>query len=299
MQPTALIPRALDSFDQAASAVIDAKRSEATRKAYRIDLRRWVLFCAEHRLEPTTPSIMATTAFRDELRKKVSEETARRTIAALSSIYGTLLKGRIVTANPFHPALLAWPVASKIGKTRRVDDDVARAMILNAIADDSPSGPRDAAILRLLYDTGLRRESVVTISRKQYQPPSLRTVIKGGEQVEVDLPEQTVTAIDRWLDVAPSSVYLFPGRDRGAHIDVGLVNKIVAARALAVGAEHIHPHCFRAAFATAGYDAQLPEYEIQAGMHHKDPSTTRRYDRGVRGNTTAIKIAEHRRKKSR
>ncbi len=101
-------------------------------------------------------------------------------------------------------------------------------------------------------------------------------------------------ALDRWLTVAPQSPYLFPGK-RG-HIALATINLIVKRRAAQVGAMRIHPHSFRAAFVTAAYDAELPEREIQASVHHSDPATTRKYDRKVRGRQVAKNIEKFRSK---
>jgi integrase/recombinase XerD len=292
--PNALIRRSLTPFENAAEAVIKAKRSEHTRDAYRGDLRRWIAFCASHRVDPAQPTIMVTTAFRDALRASMSEDGARRKIAAMSSIYSTLLKGGAASANPFHPAVLAWPPASKIPKTQLVSDDVALAMIAHAEADPSPRGLRDAAILRLLYDTGLRRESIATLQREYYQPPTLRAIVKGGSPVELELPPSSIAALDQWLNYSTRPTgYMFYGA-RSSPIHVTAINRLVSARGEAVGAKGVHPHRFRTSFITSGYDARLPEYEIQAGAHHKDLKTTRRYDRGTRGVSTAVNIAKFR-----
>lgn len=294
---TALTRQANTAFENAALALIAAKRSPHTRAAYRRDLRRWLEFCVAELVDPVSPPLDATALFRDHLTATLSNESARRVIAAMSAVYRGLLRGGAVRANPFHPAVLAWPPATAIPKTRMVEDDVAVAMVTHALEDtDRSRGLRDAAILRLLYDTGLRRSSVAQIVRAKYRsnPGSVETVVKGGKEAELVLPASSVELVNKWLEVAPASPYLFPGR-RGA-INGATINNIVKRRAAAVGATHVHPHSFRAAFITAGYDAGLPERDIQASAHHADPATTRRYDRHARGRTVATKVSEFRRK---
>jgi integrase len=279
-------------FEQAARALIAAKRSENTRAAYLRDLDRWLDFCHVIDANPGSPPLDATTAFRDHLQASLSNESARRAIAAMSSIYRALLAARAVRVNPFHPAVLSWPPANALPKTQLVGDTHACAMIANAEADADPlRGARDAAILQLLYDTGLRRASVARILRATYRNGVLRAIVKGAKEVEIALPASSVAAVDRWLRNA-SGPFLFPG-PRGA-INVATINKIVKQRAKAVGAGHVHPHCFRAAFVTAGYDAGLPEHEIQASVHHSDPKTTRRYDRHARGGAVPAAVAAFR-----
>ena len=283
------------AFEHAAQTIINAKRSENTRKAYRADLARWVQFCYETGADPLRPPLDASTLFRDHLTASLANESARRVLAAISAIYRVLLQTGAVRANPFHPAVLAWPAPGNLTKTQIVADATAEAMIRDAVEDaNDVRGARDAAILRLLYDTGLRRASVAQILRAAYSDGSLRTAVKGDKEVELALPTTTTSAVEYWLRVAQPSPFMFYGKSVNKAINVTMLNKIVAQRAKAVGAKHVHPHCFRAAFVTAAYDAGLPEREIQGAVHHSDPKTTRRYDRGARGLTVAAKVAAHR-----
>jgi integrase len=277
-------------FEQAARALIAAKRSEHTRAAYGRDLDRWLDYCHAIGVHPGGPPLDATTGFRDHLQASLSNESARRVLAAMSAIYRALLAARAVRVNPFHPAVLSWPPANALPKTQLVSDAHAQAMLAHARADaDAARGARDAAILQLLWDTGLRRASVARVLRATYRNGALRAVVKGAKEVEIALPSTSIAAVDHWLVAAPPSPYLFPGPQ--GPINVATINKIVKHRAKAVGAGHVHPHCFRAAFVTAGYDAGLPEHEIQASVHHSDPKTTRRYDRHARGGAVPSAVA--------
>lgn len=284
-------------FERAALAFIAAKNSIHTRKAYLADFERWLRFCYASGILPEAPTLEATTAFRDALRAEVSAISTRRVLSAMSSIYRALLKARVVRGNPFHPEALAWPASEPIGKTPVVPEHVAEAMLENAENDpDTLRGRRDAAILRILYDSGLRRASVACITRVGIEPDRLQTIVKGGSTGYVGITANMRRAIDRWLAVAPESPHLFPGKC-GEHIHVETLNKIINARANAIGAEGVHPHCFRAAYITTAYNAGIPEREIQASTHHKDVNTTRGYDRDARGLQTAANVAEFRAKR--
>lgn len=286
---TGLVRRtiAFGDYERAARAVISGKRSKHTRAAYEADLAVWVAYCSNAGIDPIAPQINDVAEFRDGL--KGSAETARRRLASLSSIYSMLLRGRAVQRNPFHPAVVPWPPASSLPKTRLVTDEHAQKMIDHAIAEQSSRGRRDAAIIQLLYDTGLRRVSVASIRRITYVDGTVHATVKGDKEVELVLPDSSVAAIDRWLEHCQAdATYLFPGL-RG-HLNPATINKIVKHRAGAVGARHVHPHSFRAAFVTAGYDAGIPEHEVQASVHHSDPKTTRRYDRRVRGRAVATAV---------
>ena len=310
-KPNALVPSPSTSlvvgeirrpaFEQAALAIIAAKRSPCTQKAYKADLERWLRYCYASYVTPEAPMLNAATAFRDVLLAEISSVSAHRVVSALSSIYRALLRAGVVRSNPFHPEALAWPEGQSANKTPTVSDLTAEAMIANADGDpDRLRGFRDAAILRLLYDTGLRRSSVAAIARVDVQDATLRTYIKGGRVGDVGLPIKTHAVVERWLALAPASPYLFPG-ERGGHIHVETINKIVSARAKAVGADGVHPHCFRATFITTGYDAveagKLAERSLQAGVHHVKVDMTRGYDRHDRGLLTAEIVAAFRENK--
>ena len=299
-------PRLHLGFERAAQAVISAKRSPHTKAAYRRALAKWLAFCDEEGVNPAMPTLEDVTEWRDALEARYANESSRLHIAAMSSVYKTLHRGKAVPGNLFHPAMLAWPPANTLGATRAVTDEVANKMIVAAAtppATRNPaaatvnvrSGARDVAILRLLYDTGLRRSSVAAIQRETYDPETgiVRAVVKGEKDVELELPASANEAVQRWLEVAPPSPHLFPGR-AGKHINVASINKLVKHYAEKVGAKGVHPHSFRAAYVTAAYDAGLPEHEIQHAVHHADPKTTRRYDRGARGKKVAKAVESFR-----
>lgn len=287
-------PRLHLGFERAARAVIEAKRSPHTKAAYRADLRLWLSFCATEDIDPTLANLEQSTAFREYLEAHYpAKESARRVIAAMSSVYRSLLRGGAVRTNPFHPAMLTWPPANALPRARLVTDAHARAMIAHAHGESvgrPERAARDVAILRLLYDTGLRRSSVAKIVRATYIDGRIQAIVKGDKEIEISLPIVTTAAIDAWLAHRPDrGPYLFPSSD-GGHLHPVSINKLVRRHAKAVGATHVHPHSFRAAFVTAGYDAGLPEHEIQASVHHSDPKTTRRYDRRVRGRAVAAAV---------
>jgi integrase len=288
-------------FLRAALALIETRKSEHTRRAYKADLERWLGFANALGVDVECPSIEAATHFREHLLTVLSPESTHRPLAALSFLYRRLLAAGAANSNVFHPAILAWPKVSHIGKTLAVEAAAAERMIALAASDtDSKRGRHDVAILRLLYDTGLRRASVAGLRRAAIEHHNgrmtIRVVVKGGGEARAELPATTATALTDWLEVAPDSPWVFPARGGGARHPTTL-NKIIARRAEAAGCGHVHPHCFRAAFVTAAYDAGLPEYEIQRAAHHAKPETTRRYDRGARGTTVADAVAKHREKR--
>jgi site-specific recombinase XerD len=294
-------------FLDAASAFVASRSSPNTREAYRRDLDAWLDFCAEQDANPAAPTLALATAYRDSLLKSLSTESLRRKLAVLSAVYRGALEQEkpAATWNPFSVRALPRPAGSRYGRTEAAPEDVAQAMLDAARADTTDTGARDAAVLALLYATGLRRVSVASIRRENVFRRGdvlvVRTAIKGGEEVEVEVPTPYSLDVQRWYKVSAElgkSVWLFPGRDPREHLSLQMLNKVVNFWAAAVGAEGIHPHCFRVSFVTGLYDAGAHERDIQAAVHHRDPRSTQRYDRGRRGSGATELLAEHRRKRT-
>jgi len=291
------------AFERAARAHIASRGSKGTRDLYAADLDGWLAWCAQRQCDPSRPTLQAATDYRDELKGRLAALTVRRTMSALSSIYEAALgfEQPLVTWNPWKR--LPRPPADAFTQTEAVSDSVAAAVIAAAERDDSSAGLCDAAVLRLMHDTGLRVSSVVSIRREDVfrrgDQMVVRVLVKGGRREETEVPEPAAAAVDRWLAIAPPSVFLFPARGGKKHMVTKAVNKRLDTRAREAGVGHVHPHQFRSAFATAGFDAGKALHEVQRAMHHLSPLTTLRYDRGQRGTGVTNAIAEFRKGKGR
>jgi integrase len=279
-------------FTESASAFIASRASKETRAAYGRDLRLWLARCAQAGADPAAPPLELLVAFRDELVAERAPLSSRRTLAALSSIYGGILPG---APNPFAERALPRPPASDYSRTQAVSDRDAQQVI--AAAGERGEAPlRDVALLLVLYNTGMRRISVVSIRRDAIEREGrLMTAwhyVKGGKEKPSEFPPETASAVEAWLGVAPPSPWLFCTLD-GLRLSPQGVTKIVASASRAAGL-HIHPHQFRSAFITKGLDAKIPLPHIQAAAHHEDPRSTLRYDRGQRGAGVTLQVAAFR-----
>jgi len=228
MKPTSEPSQALLAFKAVAASHIASRSSKHTKGAYRTDFDQWVAHCALVGVDPCDPPEGAAAFYRDKLREGDDRNepskalTIRRKLASLSSIYAKAKAAKVptVTWNPFDPDTLDWPPSSSYSKTLAVSDSDVLKVIAAAEADSGKAGARDAAVLWLLYETGLRRASVAGVRRENLIEIDgvriARVVIKGGEEEEVELAERTAVAIDRWLALAPASA---SSCSRGAKVD--------------------------------------------------------------------------------
>ena len=294
----------LEQFEVAAREFIASRGSPRTRVAYLGDLKRWCDYCTSTGIDPTTPTLGAATAFRDQLIASCASLTVRRILAALSAVYRRLVaqEHKLVTWNPFDSAALDRPSAAVYQKTEIVTEVDAVAIMKAAESDTSVLGRRDTAILHLLRAAGLRRMSIATLRRHAVVASEngwvVRIILKGGAEAQSDVTPECARAIHAWLDVAPQSEWMFPSvRYKNAQpINVAVVNRVVTERSKAAGVPHVHPHQFRAAFITTALDS-LPLHDVQAAVHHRDPRTTQRYDRGIRGKGVVTAVANARKPK--
>jgi len=300
-------------FEQAARAAIATRLSPSARENYARALEAWLTHCEEQGADPAQPTADVAAAFRDGLRKKrytpksgkprkYSPGTIWNYLSALSFIYRFVVAQHTTATswNPFDTRALPRPPVSKAGTTEDVSKDVAEALI-NAARE--AGALRDAALLQLFYSTGARRMSIVSLRRDALRRRDGRLFARiqskgsgGAELNEITIPEDAAELLAAWLEKAPASPFVFPGRDRGRPFNFSYANKIVTRWGRAIGAAHVHPHRFRAAFITTGFDAGIPLRDLQASVGHLDPKSTLRYDRGSRGGAAADVVSAFRKK---
>ena len=180
--------------------LIDAKGSKQTRRSYAADFGLWCAFCGAARVDPRRATLGDATAFRTQLEEQGrASASVNRALAALLFLYRTLHKNRppLVAGNPFDPNFLAWPKLSREGKTAVVPAEIAEAMLAAA----RRTSQRDYAILRLLYDTGIRRAEVASLERTRVDlaRKEILIVLKGGRVESSALVDETVDALHLWL----------------------------------------------------------------------------------------------------
>ncbi|MBB5139601.1 site-specific recombinase XerD [Thermocatellispora tengchongensis] len=173
-----------------------------------------------------------------------------------------------------------------------VPPEVVGAALEVCERDETPAGPRDAALLAVLYSTGCRRAEVAGLTLADYDPGARSLRVRGKRDRErlVYLNGQAVARLERWLAIR--------GRARGAlfcpisragrlrtrdgapaPMTGQAVADILARRLAAAGASPRTPHDFRRTFIGELLDAGVDLATAQALVGHASPATTARYDR--------------------
>ncbi|MGH3500013.1 MAG: tyrosine-type recombinase/integrase [Nocardioidaceae bacterium] len=218
----------------------------------------------------------------------------RRRLSAPSSFYRYCashdLVERIPTAGVARPAVDADYTA-----TVGLDRDQARALVTATDADTGPQGLRTAAVIRLLLHNALRVDEATSADVADLGSEAghrvLRVVRKGARKAKIPLTPATIAALEAYLVdrthqcglgnieqlAGPLLATTGDGRLRQAHL-WDLVRRLARAAGIE-GWRELSPHSLRHSAITFALDGGATLRDVQDYAGHKDPRTTRRYDR--------------------
>jgi len=289
-----------DALGEATAAWLAAKKP-TTREAYRRDLAAWAQFCRArggHPLLARKPDADLFGAWLQDPAnpRRVSASSAARRMAAVSSWYRYLVACDVHERNPFAAAERPR-VDRDYSATAWLDEAGARRVIGAAHAATGPTRLRDAAMVRLMLQLGIRVSEVCALEVGALGAArGQRTVTvrgKGGKRVQRALPASAAEAVDAYLAHRAAGEGAAPGvlsgplftTSSGRPVDRGEVFRLVrrlAERAGVPDPRAVTPHALRHTFATIATERGADLDDLQDAMGHADPRTTRRYQRAAR-----------------
>ncbi|VVT10422.1 Tyrosine recombinase XerC [Sphingomonas sp. EC-HK361] len=143
-----------------------------------------------------------------------------------------------------------------------------------------PSDLRLAALIELLYGSGLRASELVSLPRGAVHPdrPYLILRGKGGRERMVPISDRARAAVAAWrAHVDPGRAFLFPsGRGHLSRIRLYQLVKTLAADA-GIDPDRVSPHVLRHAFATHLLEGGADLRALQSMLGHADIATTEIY----------------------
>ena len=303
----------VDAFD----AYLKANRglSANTRKAYRGDLNECMDYLADHGCADLNETTI------EDLRMWMAESSksharssmARKTVAVRCFFAWAHEHGR-VRSNPAAmlmtpkipdalPAVLNESQAERLmdrvdeesgehaGAREAVpphgDQDAASSESSMASRDGKRHAVelRDAAMLELLYATGMRVGELtgLDVGDVAFSNRTAKVTGKGDKQRVIPFGAPAARALERWLeDGRPrlangrSGGALFLGA-RGGRIDQRIVRRTVHEYAHDAGVPDISPHALRHSAATHMLDGGADLREVQEMLGHSSLKTTQRY----------------------
>ena len=145
--------------------------------------------------------------------------------------------------------------------------------------------PRNRAILRLLYNGGLRVSELCALKWRDLnsrgQSGQVTLFGKGRKTRTVLLPEGVWNELSQMRGDTSDNDAVFPSREgdaNGNHLDRSQVYRIVAAAGKRAGIKgKVSPHWLRHAHASHSLDRGAPIHLVQATLGHESVATTSRY----------------------
>jgi site-specific recombinase XerD len=282
-------------MDRNPAAVYLARLSPGSRRAMRqaLDVCAGILTNGEHDARSLRwPNLryQHTQAIRAALADKYAPASANKILAALRSVLRECWRLGLMSAEDYHRAAdLKAVQGERLPAGRALSAGELRAVFKACAADASAAGARDAALLAVLYGSGLRRSEAAALDLGDYQPDtgelSVRTG-KGGKQRIVYLNGGGKEALAAWLGhrgTAPGPLF-FPvgraGRIEARQMSAQVCRWVLRKRAKEAGIAHLpSPHDLRRTFIGDLLDAGADISIVQRLAGHANVGTTQRYDR--------------------
>jgi integrase/recombinase XerD len=266
--------------------------SDKTLKAYRIDLRQFREFLAEH-----APAVQVELIDKEMLREYIRHvsqgnkpKTIKRKLATAKAFFNYLEFDGAIVANPFRKIRVSIKEGKILPKTiprchlGRLFDSVYTKLDA-ASAGAAPALTRDIAVLELLFETGVRVAELCSLKRENIDLDSRGVKIMGKGTRERFVPLCSEAAIK--AVVAYDALYhkcndesegwFFINRD-GRRLSEQSVRSII--RKHGKGAEianKITPHMFRHSIATQLLENGVDIRYIQTFLGHSSITTTQIY----------------------
>lgn len=217
-----------------------------------------------------------------EAWRALAKSSVARKSAALRRFYAFLVDEGHRADDP--GAALPRPgTARPLPKVLSVGDvDALFGVIGDRLASATPTRAdlRLAALIELLYGSGLRATELVSLPRNAIHPdrPFLILKGKGGRERLVPISDLARAAVAAWrMHVAPDRAWLFPsGKGHLTRVRLYQLVKALAADA-GIPPDRVSPHVLRHAFATHLLAGGADLRALQAMLGHADIATTEIY----------------------
>jgi site-specific recombinase XerD len=272
------------------------QKSARTCRAYRLDARHFMATLGITSMEELRQvDHRAVIAWERAMREteRAAPSTIRRRLSALSSLFKHLVHHGHAARNPVRE--IERPAINRDEGTTAAFSKAQARKLLDAPAKDTLEGLRDRAILSIGLQVGLRRAEIAALTVGDLHQnrgfDSLRVIRKGGRREALAINPQAVVRLRSYLKAAghcdDSDGPLFrPLRHNGKqsqarramHPDA--IDRVVRKHVIALGlGRGYSAHSMRATFITTALENGAPLEDVQKAAGHRDPGTTKLYDR--------------------
>ncbi|MCK2157835.1 site-specific tyrosine recombinase XerD [Exiguobacterium sp. 17-1] len=263
--------------------VIERQMSVNTAAAYRNDLNQYLTTLEQRGISSAEEVTRHHIVLHIEslLQAQKSRATVRRSTSSIRSFHQFLVERQIVRHDPSRH--LDLPKPDKKLPVVWSQTDIVR--LLDSVVGNDPLVRRDAAMLELLYGTGMRVSELLqlTLGDLQLELGYLSCLGKGNKTRIIPISQTAIDSVSIYLELARNSLggrqtdYVFLN-SRGDRLSRQGFWKMIKRRAKEAGIEKdITPHVLRHSFATHLLENGADLRVVQEMLGHADLSTTQMY----------------------
>lgn len=229
-----------------------------------------------------------TTAIRAHLIDRYQPATVNKMLSALRGVLKAAWLLGLMHAEDYHKATTINSVKNQsLPAGRELGSEEIQALLATCYADDKPAGTRDAALIALLYTTGLRRSEIVQLNLSDYNRQQHYLIVKGkGRKHRLAwLNDDMIAVLDEWLALRGEwAGPLFCPINKAQKIvrrrlSAQAVYYILTRRSEQIALEASSPHDLRRTFVSNLLDAGADLAVVSQMAGHTHVQTTLRYDR--------------------
>ncbi len=272
---------------QAYLAHLDVQKgySPATLSAYSDDLSAFEAYLVSRGATAASPEQLTKIHVRGFLaelhRQGMSKTSMGRKLSSLRGFFKFLQAKKVISTSPMIAIKNPKP-EQRHPKALNVDQTVS---LMDAEERDDPLSKRDAALVELLYGSGLRISEALSLNVNDINPASgvVRVMGKGSKERLSPLSDVAKDRLTEYLkvrhllDVQPSEEALFLGV-KGKRLQRRQANRILEQRSYkAALPQSVSPHMLRHSFATHLLQAGADLRGVQELLGHAHLTTTQRY----------------------
>ena len=292
---------AVDAFLE--MMVVERGASPHTCDAYRRDVGAYVAFLRGRGQSLATADAAAVRGYIAGLSAAgMAPATAARHLSSIRQLHRFLY---LEDARPDDPTTNLEGPRRRRPLPRLLAEDQIAALIAAAEARPGAEGRRLAALLELLYATGLRASELVALPLSALAPDLDHLIVrgKGGRERMVPVGAAARRALRSYLEVRSHFLvhgaragarWLFPSRARRGHLSRQRLDRLLRELAGEAGLDPgtVSAHVLRHAFAShlLAHGADLRAVQLMLG--HADIATTEIYTH-VQGEHLARVVREH------
>lgn len=282
---------------------LDAK----TLKAYRIDLRQFYTCISSHSIHEITSEVLENHII--TLHQSFKPKTVKRKIASLKAFFHYLEYRGLIDRNPFNRMQIKFREPTILPKTIPLP---IIEIILSTIYSHQRTATtiyqkrnalRDAAVIELLFATGIRISELCSLSPKDvdFYEKTILIYGKGSKERRIQIGNEDVISIlmkykENFRTEIESCQHFFvnqSGRPLSDQAVRRMINKYTSLAAIEL---HITPHMFRHTFATSLLEADVDIRYIQEMLGHSSINITEIYTHVAMAKQRDILTTKHPRK---